>query len=120
MRDQKPATMPILFTTDNRLQSWTAITKDDKLNAKLAGMLAKNAAEKKEELLKAALKDALGKVPTLGEAAKHLDQRHDPATGLTWYCWKGKAIAVGSDPISSVKGSRYVLTWLWKNLNEKN
>lgn len=92
-----------------------------KINEQHAALLAADYAATKERLIADCLRCKLGKVPKLEELKARLEFRKDGeqkinGRPLFWLVLDGEAIAMLTEPVTTVVGYRFVMTWLFKSL----
>jgi len=103
---------------DKRLHrcSWHA---DPALNKSQGSILAKDFAATKEKLIRQAVSDHLGHEITRQDfklAAKSLRVRGDEKSPIKYLFWGKTCLAAYTDPVSSLQGYIYAITWHWKQL----
>ena len=99
-----------------KLEHWASWHEDQGVNKKQGEKLAADLLATRARLLRDALRVHVGRVPSTKEYMAHMEERKEPDSGLVWVCWKGRAIAVRTQPQSFVKDRRYYVRWSWKTL----
>lgn len=109
----------IHLTAKDRLEhkaSWH--NPDDRegaaINDRHAKLLAADFAATKNRLFTDTVRAKLGIIPQAALLKDRLEVR--PRKGLNWLTLDGEAIAVFTDPKTTIRGFRFVMTWHFKSL----
>lgn len=89
---------------------------DEEICQRQGAVLAADVLATREKLLKQTLQAKFGYLPAPSRCAKSLHEVHETATGLVWILWDDEAIAVRTEPKSSVKNCIYSVEWYFKSL----
>jgi hypothetical protein len=105
----------MILSADELQISKCSVVDDDEMMGNLASTLARNAQQRRAELLKRLVRTMTGRKVSPQEASQHLNERTEDGT-VIWVCWDDKAIAVRTAPVAKIvpgKGGRDELHYIW-------
>lgn len=91
-----------------------------RINEHHAKLLAADYAATKERLISDAVRCRLGKIPAVDDLKERMEFRTEGqkigTQKLYWLVLDGEAIALLTEPVTTVQGYRFVMTWHFKSL----
>lgn len=108
----------LTFRQEDQQTSWGTYHDDQTVNRDQAEKLMRNLQAKKEELIKSAVRQHLGHLPSTKKARKYLQIVSKTIGDIRthWVHWRKTCVAVYTDPTSRIENRRYILTWYWRTL----